>query len=93
MKYKRIFFSQEKAARYELNEQGAIKGTDLSYNDSGELGYPDEWGSDDHVWLDAAQELESLSGAFGDCLEVEGYDSAQIYLGDMQYIIENKQTE
>ena len=83
----RLFLSQKKLSQYELHEQGAIKATNEDESGDGEQGYPNDWLADDHVWIDAAKELESLSFKFGDICGACGYEEAQMYLGDMDYII------
>tara|TARA_R110001632_G_scaffold152413_1_gene270123 strand:- start:51 stop:401 length:351 start_codon:yes stop_codon:yes gene_type:complete len=83
----RLFLSQKKLSQYELHEQGAIKATNEDESGDGEQGYPDDWLADEHVWIDAAKELESLAFKFGDVCGACGYEEAQMYLGDMDYII------
>ena len=83
----RLFLSQQKLGQYELHEPGAMKATNQDESGDCELGYPADWLKDDHVWIDAAKELESLAFRFGDSFEVEGYEVAEAYLGDMNYII------
>ena len=83
----RIFLSQEKLSRYELHEKGAIKTTSQSGSDDCELGYPEDWLADEHVWVDAALQLELLAFNFGDICAASGYDEGMAYLGDMDYII------
>jgi hypothetical protein len=83
----RFFLSQKKLTEYDLHEQGAIKATNQNESGDCELGYPEDWLGDDHVWIDAAKELENLSFRFGDICSVEGYSEAATYLGDMRYIM------
>ena len=83
----RLFLSQQKLGQYELHEPGAMKASNQDESGDCELGYPADWLKDDHVWIDAAKELESLAFRFGDICGACGYEEAQMYLGDMDYII------
>ena len=85
----RIFLSQEKLSHYDLHKQGAIKATNQNESGDCELGYPEDWLGDDHVWVDAAKQLEHLSFNFGDICGASGYEEAAAYLGDMDYIIQS----
>tara|TARA_R110002072_G_scaffold263860_1_gene422585 strand:- start:996 stop:1565 length:570 start_codon:yes stop_codon:yes gene_type:complete len=85
----RFFLSQKKLSQYELHEQGAIKVTNQDESDDCEIGYPEDWLEDNHVWIDAAKELERLGWRFGDVCSACGYEEAQAYLGDIDYIIKS----
>jgi len=85
----RIFLSQKQLSDYDLHEQGAIKATNQSESGDCELGYPEDWSGDEHVWVDAAKQLGSLALEFGDMCSANGYEDAAAYLGEMDYIIES----
>ena len=85
----RLFLSQKKLSHYDLHDQGAIKATNQSESGDCELGYPEDWLGDEHVWVDAAKHLESLALEFGDMCGANGYEDAAAYLGEMNYIIES----
>jgi len=85
----RIFLSQKQLSEYDLHKHGAIKATNQSESGDCELGYPEDWLGDGHVWVDAAKQLESLALEFGDMCGDNGYEDAAAYLGEMDYIIES----
>tara|TARA_R110002012_G_C11608828_1_gene607965 strand:- start:706 stop:1032 length:327 start_codon:yes stop_codon:yes gene_type:complete len=80
----RVFLSQKKLNQQDLHEQGAIRITHQNESGDCEMGYPEDWLKDEHVWIEASKELEDLSFRFGDACE---YEDAEMYLRDMHYLI------